>query len=55
MSTTPTYSEPSEIDPSLPDENEPARRSKSRTTRNDSKVDAEVNPATLQPDPPLAG
>lgn len=54
MSPTPTYGERSESDPALPDENDPARRSKSRTTKEDPKTDKAVDPATLKPDRPLA-
>jgi hypothetical protein len=54
MSPSPTYSDRSEIDPTLPDEDEPARRSKSRTTRDEPKTDAALDPATLKPEPPKA-
>lgn len=54
MSPTPTYGDRTEVDPGLPDENEPARRSKFRTTRDDPKTDAEIDPATLKPEPPAA-
>jgi hypothetical protein len=53
MSPTPTYGDRSEIDPSLPDENEPARRSKSRTTKDDPTTGDKLDPATLKPDLPL--
>ncbi len=52
MSPSPTYGDRSEIDPSLPDENEPARRSKSRTTKDDPTMSETVDPATLKPDLP---
>ena len=46
---TPTYGDRSETDPSLPDENEPARRSKAHVTKNDPKIDAAIDPATVKP------
>ena len=54
MSPTPTYGDRTDEDPVLPDENDPARRSKWRTTRNDPATDAEIDPATLKPEPPIA-
>lgn len=53
MSPTPTYGDRSEIDPSLPDENEPARRSKIRTTKDDPTAGDAVDPAALEPGPPF--
>lgn len=51
MSPTPTYGDRSEIDPSLPDENDAARRSKSRTTKDDPATGAAVDPSMPNPDP----
>jgi hypothetical protein len=45
----PTYGERSVTNPSIPDENEPARRSKAHVTKNDPKTDAAVDPSTLKP------
>lgn len=50
MSPTPTYGDRSETNPSLPDENDAARRSKSRTTKDDPTTDVEVETASLKPD-----
>ena len=52
MSPTPTYGDRSELDPSLPDENDPARRSKFRTTKDDPLTGGAVEPATLKPASP---
>jgi hypothetical protein len=49
MSPSPTYGDRSEIDPSLPDENDPARRSKIRTTKDDPTMGEPLEPATLKP------
>jgi hypothetical protein len=54
MCPTPTYSDRAETDPALPDEDEPARRSKWRITRDDPRTDAQIDLATLKPQPPIA-
>jgi hypothetical protein len=51
MSPNPTYGDRAKNDRTLPDENDAARRSKHRTTRDDPKTDAEIDPATLKPEP----
>lgn len=51
MNPTPSYGDRPETEPEPPDENDPARRSRSRTTPDAPKTDAAIDPALLEPDP----
>jgi hypothetical protein len=51
MSPIPTYDDRAETEFDPPDENDPARRSRNRTTPDAPKTDAAIDPALLEPDP----